>query len=159
MGLASRGLVLLAALLTSGTLTACGGSVADADDPDPVRAAPAPMTPFCAASVANSEAIRPLNGLVAGGDATPEELSNTVEAVRRTAADLVAAAPDDIRADVQRTVQVVNVQLDALLASGGDAGAASRDPAVTAALAQPELAKAGERYRNYVTRTCGLSQR
>jgi hypothetical protein len=155
MRLVLRGAVIAAALAT---LTSCGGSVADADDREPTRPTRAPVSPFCAAAQANSEAIRPLNSLVARGSVPPAELANTVEAVRRTGSDLISASPPGVRPDVERTVQAVNLQLDALLAAGGDAAAATTDPALVAQLESPELAAAGERYRSYVVRNCGVAR-
>ena len=51
-------------------------------------------------------------------------------------------------------MQAVNLQLDVLVANGGDAAAIARDPELVARLSSPELAGAGERYRTYVNRTC-----
>lgn len=146
------------ALLT--VLTACGGSVADTDnrgsrtdrEPTPTQ------SPFCAASAANSEALAPLNTLVTrGGPVDRAELSRAVETVRRAGADLALAAPGDVRGDVQLTVDAVDVQLDALLANGGDGRAISDDPAVAERLRSPELTAATERLTAYVTRTCGAT--
>jgi hypothetical protein len=154
MGLVSRG-AAMAAALTAGALTACGGSLADADAPGPTRSAAAPASPFCAAAQANSDALGPLSTLVSRGDAPPAALSSTAETVRRAGNDLLAAAPGEIRTDVERAVQAVNLQLDALLANGGDRTAMARDPDLAARLDSPELAAAIERYRSYVVRTCG----
>ena len=54
-------------------------------------------------------------------------------------------------------MQAVNLQLDALVANGGDAAAIARDPELVARLSSPELTGAGERYRTYVNRTCTAS--
>ena len=87
----------------------------------------------------------------------PDSLANTVDQVRRTGAELLRVAPDEMRLDVERTVQSVNLQLDALVANRGDAAAVARDPELVARLSSPELAGAGERYRSYVSRTCTAS--
>lgn len=152
MGTVSRAAVPVM-VLAAALLAGCGGSVTDADKPDRRPAAQASVSPFCAAAQANSDAIRPLNGMVARGT-TPEQLSGTVQAVRRAGANLLAAAPDEIRPDVERTVGAVNMQLDVLMANGGDAAAVSRDPEVSAALSAPELTEASNRYRTYVARVC-----
>jgi hypothetical protein len=156
MGLISRAGALAAlALVIGAVLLGCGGgSVADADAPDPTRRAPAPPSPFCAAAQANLEAIRPLNGLVAQGQVPPDQLASTVAAVRRAGQDMVFAAPDDIRADVERTVQALNMQLDVLVASGGDQAALTRDTELVNRLNSPEFRGAGERVRAYVERNC-----
>jgi hypothetical protein len=156
MGLISRaGASAALALVTAVVLLGCGGgSVADADAPDPTRRAPAPPSPFCAAAQANLEAIRPLNGLVAQGQVPPDQLARTVAAVRRAGQDMVFAAPDDIRGDVERTVQALNMQLDVLVASGGDQAALTRDTELVNRLNSPEFAGAGERVRAYVERNC-----
>ena len=156
MGLISRAGALAAlALVIGAVLLGCGGgSVADADAPDPTRRAPAPPSPFCAAAQANLEAIRPLNGLVAQGQVPPDQLASTVAAVRRAGQDMVFAAPDDVRADVERTVQALNMQLDVLVASGGDQAALTRDTELVNRLNSPEFSGAGERVRAYVERNC-----
>ncbi len=158
MGLISRAgapaAIVVALVTMGGTLLGCGGSVADADDPDPTRRAPSPPSPFCAAAQANLEAIRPLNGLVAQGQVPPDQLRNTVAAVRRAGQDMVLAAPGDIRGDVERTVQALDMQLDVLIASGGDQTALTRDTELVNRLNSPEFAGAGERVRAYVERNC-----
>lgn len=155
MGLVMRGAVAAAALCAGVLLTACGGSVADADDGPTTRTTTAPTTPFCAAARANSDAIRPLNALIARGAVPPAELETTVEAVRRAGSDLLVVAPADLRDDVERTVRAVEVQLDALVASGGDGTAVNRDPAVAAQLEDTELRAATQRVTAYVSSTCG----
>ncbi|HLU57321.1 MAG TPA: hypothetical protein VKZ81_17845 [Pseudonocardia sp.] len=156
MGLISRaGAAAVLVTAIGGVLLGCGGSsVADADAPDPTRRAPAPQSPFCAAAQANLEAIRPLNGLVARGQVAPEELERSVAAVRRSGQDMVYSAPNEIRTDVERTVQALDLQLDALVASGGDQSALSRDPELANRLNSPEFTGAGERVRTYVERNC-----
>ena len=158
MSLFTRG-ARLAALAACVLLTGCGGSVADTDS-QPARssrdAAPS-ASPFCAASRANSAAIGPLNALVSRGDPDPDELAQAVEAVRRAGSQLVAVAPPEVHDDVQLTVDAVDTQLDALLASGGDARAVSNDPTVATRLAAPELTAASERLAGYVSRTCGAA--
>jgi hypothetical protein len=159
MGSVSR--VGAAAMVALGTwlLVACGGSVADADrnsaQSDVTRNV-SPPSPFCAAARANAEALRPLNAMATGGP-RPDSLSRTVNEVRQTGSELLRVAPDEIRPDVERTVQAVNLQLDALLANGGDTAAVARDPDVVARLSSPELTGAGDRYRSYVNRTCTAS--
>jgi hypothetical protein len=145
----------IGALAACVVLVGCGGSVADSDSPDPARRTnTASASPFCAAAQANVEAIRPLNGLVARGQVPPDQLADTVSAVRRAGADMVMTAPEEIRVDVERTVEAVGLQLDVLLASGGDPSALTRDPELTARLNSPEFAGAGDRVRAYVERTC-----
>jgi len=155
MGLVSRISAAAVAVLGTSLLVACGGSVADADSDRawvPTPTGP-PPSPFCAAARANAEAIRPLNAMASGG-ARPESLIGTVDEVRRTGAELMRLAPDDIRTDVERTVQAVNLQLDVLVANNGDGAAIARDPDLVARLSSPELTGAGERYRTYVNRNC-----
>lgn len=155
MGLIPRSGATAALVATIGAvLLGCGSSVADADAPDPARTAPAPPSPFCAAAQSNLEAIRPLNGLVAQGEVPRDQLVNTVAAVRRAGQDMVFAAPDDIRTDVERTVQALDMQLDVLVASGGDQTALSRDTELVNRLNSPEFTVAGERVRTYVERNC-----
>jgi hypothetical protein len=154
MGLFVRAAAVAGALAAGAVIAGCGGSVADADRRDPVSTPPLPSTPFCAAAQANLEALRPLNGLLAQGSVPPDELDDTVAAVRRAGAEMAATAPDEIRTDAERTVQALDLQLDALVASGGDPAAVTRDPQLTARLNSPEFAGARDRVRAYVERTC-----
>lgn len=144
--------VLVGALIL---LTGCGGSVADADRRPDARPTMAAVTPFCAAIQANAEALHPLSTLTARGGAPPEELTNTVDGVRRTTSDLLAVSPDNIRSDVERYVQSIERQLTALLANGGDSAALARDTQLAAELNSPEATASGQRLQAYVQRTCG----
>lgn len=157
MGLVSRGAGIVAALVAGAAVVGCGSSVADADAPEPTRALPRPATPFCAAAQANLDAIRPLNGMVARGSIPPDQLQDTIAAVRRAGSDMLTTAPDEIHDDVERTVQAVGLQLDVLQRSGGDPSALTRDPQLTERLNSSEFAGAGERVRAYVARTCSTT--
>jgi hypothetical protein len=157
MGVASRSALAVGAVATALLFAACSGSVADADMES--HAVPiakrAVSTPFCNAVQANVDAIRPLNGLTARGSARPGELAVTVDAVRRTSQDLVTTAPDEIRADVERTVQALDMQLDALVSAGGDTAAVAKDADLAAQLTSPEVAAASQRLSVYVNKNCG----
>jgi hypothetical protein len=155
MGLVSRGTTLAAALVTCAITAGCGGSVADADAREPTRPATPVTSPFCLAAQANVAAIRPLSALITHGGAAPEELSNTVDAVRSAGSAMLDAAPDEIRPDVERTVQAADLQLDALLANGGDGAAVARDPQLNARLGSAEFTGARERVQAYVDNNCG----
>jgi hypothetical protein len=158
MDLVSRGTTLAAALLACAIAAGCGGSVADADARGSTRSAAPVRSPFCIAAQTNVAAIRPLSALVTRGGATPEELSNTVDAVRRAGSAMLDAAPDEIRPDVERTVQATDLQLDALLGNGGDGAAVARDPQLNARLGSAEFTDARERVQAYVDSNCGVSR-
>jgi hypothetical protein len=148
---------LHAALLSFGLLlgvTACGGSVADADRPIRTPASAVPLTPFCAAAQHNADALRPLNGFAQRGSVPRDQLERTVDAVRHSGIELIAAAPSDIRADVQIVVDALDAQLDALERSGGDIAAVARDPAASATAAASGATAASQRVSAYITRTC-----
>ena len=151
MGPVPRGTASLVALFVCSFVTACGGSLTDQDRPQSSRASEPPASPFCVAAQASSEAIRPLN---ASGGGRAENLPDTVDAVRRAGSELVATAPPEVRADAERTVPAVNLQLDVLMANGGDTSALARNPELVARLSSPEFAGASEHYRAYVTRNC-----
>ncbi|WP_300016335.1 hypothetical protein [Pseudonocardia sp.] len=144
--------VLAGALLLA--LGGCGGSVADRDRPSPTRQQPSTASPFCAAVQAGNAAAAPLG---ARGGIVPEELSNTVEAVRRSNVTLLNTAPPEIRNDVDTYVRIVDLQLDALLASGGDAATLQDDPALEAQINAPDAVAANERVRDYVTQNCSAA--
>ncbi len=156
MGLGSRcrhlRTALPAALLVG--VTACGGSVADADRPLPTTPTPTVLTPFCTAAKDNADALRPLNGFAQRGSVPPDQLQRTVDAVRRSGVELIAAAPSEIRADVQTVVDALDAQLDALVRAHGDIAAVERDPAASATAAATGAVAASQRVSAYITRTC-----
>ena len=157
MGLGSRCPRLRTTLLYVGLFlgaTACGGSVADADRPVPTTRGATPLTPFCAAAQHNAEALRPLNGFAQRGSVPPEQLERTVDAVRNSGIELIAAAPSDIRADVQIVVDALDAQLDALERAKGDIAAVAQDPAASATAAASGATAASQRVSAYITRTC-----
>jgi hypothetical protein len=157
MGLVPRA-TKLAATLVAGVITAgCGGSVADADGREPTRSAPPAASPFCIAAQANVAAVRPLSALITRGGGSAEELTKTVDGVRRAGTAMRDAAPDEIRDDVELTVDSMGLQLDALLANGGNGAAVARDPQLSARLGSPELAAARERLQTYVNENCGAA--
>lgn len=144
----------IAVLAGLALITGCGGSVADSDSPGPGRSTRDPAGDFCAAVRANSDAARPLAGL-ANGAAVPEDFPAVAAEMRRTGADVLTAAPAEIRADVEHSVEATNLQLDALEAAGGDPVLAARDTNLTDRLRSAESIEAGQRVRAYVARTCG----
>jgi hypothetical protein len=147
-----RRTALLLLLVVLGALAGCGGSVADRDGPAPVRASTAPPSPFCTALEASLQATAPL----ANRTGVPaEELTNAVEAARRANTELVDTAPPTLRADVQRYVAALDLQLAALLANGGDTVALRTDAALSSAVNTPETVAAGQRVQTYVQETCG----
>lgn len=141
----------LAAPLLVALLAGCGGSVADFDRVEPSRAPAAPPSPFCAAVEAGSTATAPLNGRTG---IPPEELDPAVDAVRQANENLVDTAPQELRADVEIYVRALDLQLDALLANGGDSTALARDAALATAVNTPENIAANQRVQDYVRRTC-----
>lgn len=149
----------LAGAVAAALLAGCGGSVADADRVGPApttRSVPPQAAPFCAAVQANTDAIRPLNGLTLSGpvNAAGDGLTAAVSKARLSGVALVNAAPDQLRDDVQRIVNAMDVELTALVAAGGDAARAARDPAVTAANSSPEVINASQRVTSYVQQNC-----
>lgn len=147
---------LAAALLLAG----CGGSLADADAPAPARPDRTPSGDFCGAVLAGTRAVQPLTTLLTrGGTVPPDQLDTAAAAVRSAYADVLATAPGEVRADVERSVAAVNLQLDALEAAGGDAAAVARDAQLRNRLAAPEYTEAAERVRVYVGEHCGVDGR
>lgn len=155
MGLVLRATMLAAMLGACAITVGCGGSVADADDREPTRAAAPVSSPFCVAARQNVAAVRPLSALITRGGSSPEELTNTIDGVRRAGAAMLNAAPVEIHDDAQLTVNSIGLQLDALLANGGNGAAVARDPQLNARLASPELTAARERVQAYVNENCG----
>jgi hypothetical protein len=158
VGLVSRSRRALVALAFAALLAGCGGSVTDVDGrraaPATSRAASTDTTQFCSAVQANADALRPLGGLTLRGPVSVDQLTAAVQAARLSGVVLRSAAPDAIRGDVERTVAALDVQLNALVAAGGDTQTAARDPKVAAQLSSPDLAAAGNRVASYVSQNC-----
>ena len=160
MSRAIRVALLTCAVAVLAAAAGCGGSLADTDRTEPTRARPAPASDFCGAVRANTEAARPLGVLIGrGGAVAPDELARAVDAVRRTNADVLATAPGEVRTDVERAVEVAELELDTLVRHGGDVAAAARDPDLRARTAAPEYSGSAERMRAYIERTCGFDPR
>jgi hypothetical protein len=153
--------VRAAVLLSAATLllAGCGGSLADVDRPGLVRPRTTP-TDFCTAVVAAAAAARLVAALVARSDPVArQELGEAAQTARRAYADVLATAPEEVRADVERSVAVADLQLDVLEYAGGDVGALARDAAVRRTLATQDYAVATQRVRDYVTTHCGIDLR
>jgi hypothetical protein len=131
-------------------LAGCGTSVADADVAAPTTSPTPVPSPFCTAARSHADALRPLALLAQRGGAKPGELASAVAAVHRADSDLVANAPRDQLGLVQRYVDLLNTQIDALVRAGGDAG----DPAVVAASASHDAQDTAQQVAAYVMRHC-----
>jgi hypothetical protein len=141
-------------------LTGCGGSLADTDAPAPARADRTPPGDFCGAVLTGTRAAQPLAALITRGGTVPrDQLDTAAEAVRSAYADVLATAPGEVRADVERSVAAVNMQLDALEAAGGDTAAVARDAQLRSRLTTPEYTEAAARVRSYVGEHCGIDGR
>lgn len=141
-------------------LTGCGGSLADTDAPAPARPDRTPPGDFCGAVLAGTRAAQPLAALLTRGGTVPrDELDTAAEAVRSAYAEVLATAPGEVRADVERSVAAVNLQLDALEAAGGDTTAVARDAQLRSKLTAPEYTEAAARVRGYVGEHCGIDGR
>lgn len=147
-----RRVPLLLLLVVTGVVAGCGSSVADRDGPPPTRAAAAAPAPFCTALDASLAATAPLENRTG---VPAEELSNAVDGARLANGDLVDTAPPELRADVERYVAALDLQLAALLANGGDTLALRSDSALARAVNTPETVAAGQRVQAYVRSTCG----
>lgn len=137
-------------------VSGCGDSLATRSSDYSVRAtatteAPA-RTPFCEAVAASEQASDPLVGLGVGQRL--EDVSRVVQQVRNANEQVVALAPQEIRADVERTTAFVEQQLRALEANGGDTLAVARDPAVARSRSDPGYTAANRRVTDYVRRAC-----
>jgi hypothetical protein len=148
--------LVAAALLLAG----CGGSLADTDAPAPPRRDRIVPGDFCSAVLAGTRAAQPLATLLTGGGTVPrDQLRSATEAVRSAYAEVLATAPGEIRADVERSVDAVDLQLDALEAADGDTGAVARNAELRSRLAAPDYTQAAERVRDYVSEHCGIDTR
>jgi hypothetical protein len=151
--------IVAGVLLAVGALliTGCGGSLADTDAPNASQARRVPPGDFCTAVRAGADATRPLAALVGRGGTVPRaQLSEAAAQVRSANADVLATAPGEIRAEVERSVAAVDLQLSALEAAEGDTGAVARDGALRSRLTAPEYTAATQRVREYVGSHCGI---
>jgi hypothetical protein len=159
MGRTSRITTCAGLVVATLLLAACGGSLADTDSPAP-RVDRTPTGDFCGAVRTGTRAAQPLTALLTRGGTVPrDELATATAAVRSAYSDVLATAPGEVRADVERSVAAVNLQLDALEAAGGDTTAITRDPQLRSRLDAPEYTEAAERVRSYVGEHCGIDGR
>ena len=148
--------LLAAALLLAG----CGGSLADADTPAPPRPDRTRPGDFCSAVLAGTRAAQPLATLLTRGGTVPrDQLTTAAEAVRSAYAEVLATAPGEIRADVERSVAAVDLQLDALEAADGDTAAVAGNAELRSRLTAPEYVQAAEQVRDYIGEHCGIDTR
>ena len=148
--------LVAAALLLAG----CGGSLADADTPAPPRADRTRPGDFCSAVLAGTRAAQPLAALLTRGGTVPrDQLTTAAESVRSAYAEVLATAPGEIRADVERSVAAVDLQLDALEAADGDTAAVAGNAELRSRLTAPEYVQAAEQVRNYIGEHCGIDTR
>ena len=157
LGLVCRSRATLGAVVLGALLAGCGGSVADADTRSgapATRAVSVGSGGFCAAVRANTDALRPLNTLSLRSPVAADQLTAAVQAARQSGTVLLDAAPTEIRPDVERTVEALDIELDALLAAGGDTAAAARDSRVSAQVNSPEVTAAGRRVATWVNQNC-----
>lgn len=144
------GLVVLA--LAAG----CGDSLATRSSDGSSRAtttSAAPVaSPFCEAVENSRRATEPVAALGIGGRLG--DVGQVADDVRTANQQVTALAPQEIRADFERTTALVEQQLQLLEANGGDTLALARDPAVARARTDPEFTAANRRVSDYVRRTC-----
>lgn len=146
-------LVPTAALLV---LTGCGSSLATRPSEGSPRSTTSTearaLTPFCEAVQTRREATEPIAALGLGQQLT--DVSAVVDRIRAANQQVTALAPQEIRADFERTDALVEQQLQLLEARDGDTLAVARDPAVARARTDPGFTAASDRVDDYVRRTC-----
>ena len=157
MGRTSPAPVVAAILAAAFLLAGCGGSLADADTPAPPRPDRTRPGDFCGAVLAGTRAAQPLAALLTRGGTVPrDQLTTAAETVRSAYAEVLATAPGEIRADVERSVAAVDLQLDALEAADGDTAAVADNAELRGRLTAPEYVQAAEQVRNYIGEHCGI---
>jgi hypothetical protein len=150
-------MALVAAALV---LAGCGGSLADADTPASPRPDRSRPGDFCSAVLAGTRAAQPLATLLTRGGTVPrDQLTTAAETVRSAYAEVLATAPGEIRADVERSVAAVDLQLDALEAANGDTAAVAGNAELRSRLTAPEYVQAAEQVRDYISEHCGIDTR
>jgi hypothetical protein len=160
MGRTSPAPVVAAILAAAFLLAGCGGSLADADTPAPPRPDRTRPGDFCGAVLAGTRAAQPLAALLTRGGTVPrDQLTTAAETVRSAYAEVLATAPGEIRADVERSVAAVDLQLDALEAADGDTAAVADNAELRGRLTAPEYVQAAEQVRNYIGEHCGIDTR
>ena len=160
MGRTSPAPVVAAILAAAFLLAGCGGSLADADTPAPPRPDRTRPGDFCGAVLAGTRAAQPLAALLTRGGTVPrDQLTTAAETVRSAYAEVLATAPGEIRADVERSVAAVDLQLDALEAADGDTAAVAGNAELRSRLTAPEYVQAAEQVRNYIGEHCGIDTR
>ncbi len=152
MGRIFRATLIAAAVAAAAT--GCGGDAQDTEAEALANAAEIAMeyTEFCQAVVANAAANEPLSVFAAQGGAPhpAEAVAAVVEPVRASNEELLAKAPQEVRADAEAMAQVAELRLAAFERSGGDPAAANQDPVYLAKVSevQPQIDKLQTFFRN-----------
>lgn len=137
-------------------LSGCAGSVADSDNPLAPAGPPPPVSPFCQAVQSDIDATQPLARFSVEGDGTPAEFGQAAEAVRRSNANLIAAAPGEIRADIENSISLVPLHLETLAADNGGPAATITSAELAARAQDPAYVATRQRVQAFVNENCGV---
>lgn len=151
----------LIALVAATVLAGCGGGAEETAEVPPEVAEQATeqvqaAADFCEAAQANIDAGAALTEFANAGEPPrpAEEIEAVLEPVRESNEQLVAAAPEEAKADVEQIAQVAELRMAAYEASAGDPAAANQDPAYV------EAAKAAEepiaRFQQFLRARCRI---
>lgn len=151
-----RRMALFATMAALALVAGCGDSLATrssdySSDSTPTTEARA-SSPFCEAVENSRRATEPVAALGVGQQLG--DVGQVAADVRTANQQVTALAPQEIRADFERTTALVEQQLQLLEANGGDTLAVARDPAISQARTDPEYTAANSRVTDYVRRTC-----
>lgn len=152
--------IALIALVTATALGGCSSAQDQAVVPaalDEVVETGAQTADFCTAAQANVDAGAALEAFVSAAPPprTREEVAGVLEPVREANAQMLAAAPEMARADLEQVAELAELKLAAFEASGGDPAAVVADPAIaekTAAATEPSA-----RIRQYLRGVCRIA--
>lgn len=151
-------LITLVAATVLGGCSGGGEQTATEVPPElqPVAEAGAVVTDFCTAAATNVEAGTKLTEFSTGAPAPrPEdEIAAVVEPVRESNEQLIASAPEMMKADLTQVAEVTELKLAAFQASMGDPAAVNADPVITeksTAAAEPSA-----RVRQYLRSVCRI---
>lgn len=151
--------ITLIALVAATVLSGCGGGGDGTEVPPElaeVAQAGTAVADFCTAALANVEAGAALTEFSTAG--TPprpqEEIEAVLEPMRESNAQLLAAAPDPVRPDLEQVAEVTELKLAAFEASGGDPAAATADPAVVEKIEAAGPSSA--RIQQYIRTVCRI---
>jgi hypothetical protein len=151
--------IALITLVAATVLGGCSGGSDETEVPPEMKGvveAATTVADFCTVALANVEAGKTFTEFATGG--TPprpaDEIQTVLQPLRESNAQLLAAAPEQLRGDLEQVSEVTELKLAAFETSGGDPAAAGQDAAVVERM--HAVTEPSARVRQYIRTVCRI---